>query len=131
MRALKVIGNCCLVFLAIISVCVSLAYLYVHFFDNNITTGTNYIDNQTPVDLVEKEEDLTQDQIDYYEDRLDFDKLLKDVLEIKKQADADKYKAIQEADADAYEKQKDHDYQDHRILCVVGKSANLIPHHWS
>ena len=69
MRALKVIGNCCLVFLAIISVCVSLAYLYVHFFDNTITTGTNYIDNQTPVDLVEKEEDLTQDQIDYYEDR--------------------------------------------------------------
>ena len=67
MRALKVIGNCCLVFLAIISVCVSLAYLYVHFFDNTITTGTNYIDNQTPVDLVEKEEDLTQDQIDYYE----------------------------------------------------------------
>ena len=69
MKALKIIGNCCLVFLAIISVCITLIYLYFHFFDNTITTGTNYIDNQTPVDLVEKEEDLTQDQIDYYEDR--------------------------------------------------------------
>lgn len=69
MKALKIIGNCCLVFLAIISVCISLAYLYVHFFDNTITTGVNYVDNQTPVDLVEKKEDLTQDQVDYYEDR--------------------------------------------------------------
>ena len=69
MKALKIIGNCCLVFLAIISVCVSLAYLYVHLSDSTVTTGTNYIDNQTPVDLVEKEEDLTQDQIDYYESR--------------------------------------------------------------
>ena len=69
MKALKIIGNCCLVFLAIISVCISLAYLYVHFFDTTITTGTNYVDNQTPVDLVEREEDLTQDEIDYYENR--------------------------------------------------------------
>ena len=63
MKALKIIGNCCLVFLAIISVCISLAYLYVHFFDTTITTGTNYVDNQTPVDLVEREEDLTQDEM--------------------------------------------------------------------
>ena len=55
MRALKVIGNCCLVFLAIISVCISLVYAYVHFFVKDTTVGTNYIDNQISVDIVKKE----------------------------------------------------------------------------
>ena len=69
MKVIKTIGNCCLVFLAILSVCISLAYAYVCFFDNDFTTGTNYVDNQVPIDLIEKSEDLTQNEIDYYESR--------------------------------------------------------------
>ena len=68
MRALKVIGNCCLVFLAIISVCISLVYAYVHFFVKDVTVGTNYIDNQIAVDIVKKE-DMTEEQINEYEER--------------------------------------------------------------
>ena len=68
MRALKVIGNCCLVLLAIISVCISLVYAYVHFFVKDITVGTNYIDNQIAVDIVKKE-DMTEEQINEYEER--------------------------------------------------------------
>lgn len=69
MKTLKIIGNCCLVFLAIICSCVSLAYAYFHFFVKDFTTGTNYIDNQVPVDLVEKIDDLTEEEISSYEDR--------------------------------------------------------------
>ena len=68
MRALKVIGNCCFVFLAIISVCISLVYAYVHFFVKDTTVGTNYIDNQIAVDIVKKE-DMTEEQINEYEER--------------------------------------------------------------
>ena len=68
MKALKIIGNCSLVFLAIISVLVSIAYGYYHFFVNDITTGTNYIDNQIALDIV-KSDDLTEEQKNEYEDR--------------------------------------------------------------
>lgn len=68
MKALKVIGNCCLVFLAIISVCVSLAYAYIHFFVKDITTGTNYVDNQIGLDILNAD-DLTEEQINEYEER--------------------------------------------------------------
>lgn len=69
MKIFKLIANCCLVFLALIGACISLAYAYVYFKDNDFTTGTNYIDDQVPVDLVEKAEDLTDEEIQYYEDR--------------------------------------------------------------
>ena len=58
MKTLKVIGNCCFVFLAIIGLCVSLAYGYYHFFVKDVTTGTNYIDNQIALDIVASD-DLT------------------------------------------------------------------------
>ena len=72
MKSLKVIGNCCLVFLAVLSVLVSLGYGYYHFFVKDITIGVNYIDNQIPIDLVEKADDLTEEEIDYYESRMLF-----------------------------------------------------------
>lgn len=73
MKILKVIGNCCLVILAIISLILTLIYGYFYFFgkDSN-TTGTNYIDNQVPIDLVDKKDDLSQEEIDYYENRVLF-----------------------------------------------------------
>lgn len=69
MKTIKVFGNCCLVFLAVIGVCISLAFGYYHFFVNDITTGTNYIDNQLGVDSIEKVEDLTPEELDKFNER--------------------------------------------------------------
>lgn len=69
MKTIKVIGNCCLVFLAVISVCISLAFGYYHFFVKDKTVGTNYIDNQLGVDLIGKVEDLTPEELDKYSER--------------------------------------------------------------
>ena len=68
MKALKIIGNCSLVFLAIIGVCITLAYGYYHFFVKDVTTGTNYIDNQIALDIVASE-DLTEEQKNEFEER--------------------------------------------------------------
>ena len=68
MKTLKVIGNCCFVFLAIIGLCVSLAYGYYHFFVKDITVGTNYIDNQIALDIVASD-DLTEEQKNEFEER--------------------------------------------------------------
>lgn len=68
MKALKIIGNCSLVFLAIIGVLVSVFYGYYHFFVHDITTGTNYVDNQIALDIV-KSDDLTEEQKNEYDDR--------------------------------------------------------------
>ena len=68
MKALKIIGNCSLVFLAIIGVCVSLAYAYYHFFVKDVTTGANYIDNQIAVDIIPLE-DLTEEEKNEFEER--------------------------------------------------------------
>lgn len=68
MKTLKVIGNCCLVFLAVIGVCISLAFGYYHFFVHDKTVGTNYIDNQIGLDVV-KADDLTEEEKDEFEDR--------------------------------------------------------------
>lgn len=68
MKTIKVIGNCCLVFLAVISVCISLAFGYYHFFVKEVTTGTNYIDNQIGLDIINSA-DLTEEQKNEYEER--------------------------------------------------------------
>lgn len=68
MKTLKVVGNCCLVFLAVIGVCVSIAFGYYHFFVDDTTTGVNYISDQIGLDIVSAE-DLTDEEIDEYEDR--------------------------------------------------------------
>lgn len=71
MKTIKVIGNCCLVFLAVISVCISLAFGYYHFFVDDITIGINYIDNQVGLDIEDKlkVEDLTEEEKNELEDR--------------------------------------------------------------
>jgi len=68
---LKVIANCCLVFLAVIAVGVSTVYGYYHFFVNEKTVGVNYIDDQTGVDIIEQIEagTLTPEQIEDFESR--------------------------------------------------------------
>ena len=68
MKTIKVIGNCCLVFLAVISVCVSLAFGYYKFFVEDVTVGTNYIDNQIGLDIINSD-DLTEEQKNEYEER--------------------------------------------------------------
>lgn len=73
MRTFKVIGECCLVFLAVLAVCVSLAFGYYHYFVHDTVTGVNYIGNQIPVDLSENVENLTSDEIEYYENRVLFE----------------------------------------------------------
>lgn len=72
MKTLKIIGNCCCVFLAIIAVFVSLSFCYYHFFVNDKTTGTNYIGEQVPIDLAEKSDELSDSEIEYYENRVLF-----------------------------------------------------------
>ena len=61
MKTLKIIGNCCLVFLAVIAVCVSLGFCYYHFFVKDIVIGVNNIADQNGLDIV-KEEDLTEEE---------------------------------------------------------------------
>ena len=72
MKTLKIIGNCCCVFLAMIAVCVSIAFGYYHFFVKGTITGTNYIGEQVPIDLVEKSDELSDSEIEYYENRVLF-----------------------------------------------------------
>lgn len=70
-NAFKVVGNCCLVFLAILGAVVSLALGYYHFFVKEITIGVNYIDNQVGLDIVDiiNSEDLTEEEKDEMQDR--------------------------------------------------------------
>lgn len=68
MKVIKTIGNCCLIFLTVIAMMVTIAYGYYHFFVHDITMGTNYIDNQIGLDIVDSE-DLTEEEKDEFEDR--------------------------------------------------------------
>ena len=68
MKVLKVIGNCSLVFLAIIGLLVSVVYGYYKLFIHDTTVGTNYIDNQIAMDIV-KADDLTEEVKNEYEER--------------------------------------------------------------
>ena len=65
MKNLKVIFDTCLIILTTIALCVSLAYGYYTIFVHETTTGVNYISNQSPVDLIEKSEDLTDEELKY------------------------------------------------------------------
>ena len=65
------IGNCCLVFLAIIAVCISIGYVYYHYFVDDITIGVNNIDNQVGLDVDEiiNSEELSDEEKNELEDR--------------------------------------------------------------
>lgn len=70
-NTLKVIGNCCLVFLAILGLCISIALGYYHFFIKDITIGVNYVDNQVGLDIkdIVNSDDLTEAEKDKLKDR--------------------------------------------------------------
>lgn len=68
MKTFKVIGNCCLVFLSVIAVCISIAFCYYHFFVKDITIGVNNISEQIGLDIINSE-DLTEEQKMIYADR--------------------------------------------------------------
>jgi len=68
MKAIKTIANCCLVFITVIAVCVIIAFVYYHYFVHDITTGTNYIDNQIGLDI-KKADELTDEEKDEFEER--------------------------------------------------------------
>ena len=68
MKALKTIGNCCLVFLTVIAVCVIIAYVYYHFFVHDKTVGVNYVDNQIGLDI-QKSDELTEEEKKEFEER--------------------------------------------------------------
>lgn len=68
MKTLKVLGNTCLIFLTVISVCISIAFGYYHFFVKDLVIGVNNIGNQNGIDI-KKDEDLTEEEKNAYEDR--------------------------------------------------------------
>lgn len=67
-NTLKVLGNCCLVFIAVISVGISLVYGYYHCFIHDVTLGVNYIDNQIGLDI-KNAKDLTENEKNELEER--------------------------------------------------------------
>ena len=69
MKVIKTIGNCCLIFLTVIAMMVTIAFGYYHFFVKDETVGVNNISDQLGIDLIEKAEDLTEEEIDIYEER--------------------------------------------------------------
>lgn len=69
MNTSKKILDICLIVLTTIALCVSLAYGYYSIFVHETTTGVNYVNNESPVDLIEKVENLTDKEIEYYENR--------------------------------------------------------------
>ena len=66
MKVIKTIGNCCLIFLTVIAMMVTIAFGYYHFFVKDETVGVNNISDQLGIDLIEKAEDLTEEEIDIY-----------------------------------------------------------------
>lgn len=68
MKTIKVIGNCCLVFLAVIAILVSLGYCYYHFIINDKTMGINNINDQLAIDI-KKSDELTEEEKNEFEER--------------------------------------------------------------
>ena len=71
MQLLKTICNCCLVFLTVIAVGVTIAYVYYHYFVYDSTIGVNNVDNQVGLDVQDmiNSDDLTEEEKDALADR--------------------------------------------------------------
>jgi hypothetical protein len=68
------IGLLCFFVLAIAGLCIDIGYGFYKVFDTTSTTGVYYIDDQNPVDIATvSEENLTQEQINEYNDRYFFE----------------------------------------------------------
>lgn len=70
MKLIKKIGDISLIFLCILSVLVSIFYVIYHYNFKSTTTSTFYIGGQSPVNLLEKSDELTEEQIGEYEKRV-------------------------------------------------------------
>ncbi len=57
MKTIKTIGDTSLLILAVFSALIIAAYTMYRLFDATITTGTNYIDEQVGLDVIEAAED--------------------------------------------------------------------------
>ncbi len=68
MKTLKVVGNCCLVFLTTIAILVSIGFCYYHFFVKDLVIGVNNVADQIGLDI-KKDEDLTEEEKNAYADR--------------------------------------------------------------
>lgn len=71
MTVLKTIANICLVLITALAVIVTLAFVYYHFTNKDITEGVNNIDNQVGLDIQEilKSDELTEEKKDELKDR--------------------------------------------------------------
>lgn len=74
MKILKRIANICLIVLVVLSLLMSGMYLYYHYAikPNHTTVGTNYIGEQTPIDLVEVADKLSEEKRMELENRVLF-----------------------------------------------------------
>lgn len=69
-KSLSKICNIIVATLVVVSLCITGVYAYYHYYVKPQTVGVNYIDNQVPVDLVEKSSSLTDAQREAYEKRV-------------------------------------------------------------
>ncbi len=65
---LKNLGKGIFITLVVVSVILSIFYMYIHFFVNDYTLGINNINDQVALDIVNSDE-LSDEQKDEYEDR--------------------------------------------------------------
>lgn len=72
MDKFKTFGKLCFFILATVGVILTSVFAYYKITDNTYTTVTYNINDQTPIDLMEKADDLTQEEIDEYENRVLF-----------------------------------------------------------
>lgn len=68
MKLFTKITNISLLVLALIALLIDGLFIYYKYFDTDITIGVNYINDQLGIDVV-KAEDLTNEEIDEYEER--------------------------------------------------------------
>jgi len=68
MKVLKTVGNVCLAVIVLVAICVIIAFVYYHYFVDDITQGTNNINDQIGVN-VKSEDELTEEEKDAYSER--------------------------------------------------------------
>lgn len=71
MTIIRTLGNICLVLLTALAVLVGIAFVYYHFFVDDITIGVDNIDNQVGLDIQEvlNSDELTEDEKDALKER--------------------------------------------------------------
>ena len=73
MKVFRTITDISLIILTILSGIICIAFGFYSYFVHETTIGVNYASEQVPIDLVEKKEELTEEQIKYYENRILFE----------------------------------------------------------